>query len=124
MASLYSTGYNQGVRSGTSGAEVSDIRPEQAYDVDLRRLDPEERRSARSLNSNQDRIARFFKAARAAGAYKQKTDIDEPMIRGKTPRQRVAIKGVELPTRGDSGGRSGSTAYAHKPQPQFGKSFI
>lgn len=124
MANTYNPLYTPGVNSGTSGAEVSDLRPEQAYDTDLRRLDPEERNSAASVNNEQERIGKFMRAARTAGAYRQRTSIAEPAVRGKTPRGRSEISGTELPSLGDSGGRSGSTAYAHKPKPTFGKPFV
>jgi hypothetical protein len=109
--------------SGTSGAEVSDLRPEQAYDTDLRRLDPDERFAIENINDSQDRVAQYMKAARTAGAYQQRTSISEPSVRGKTPRTRASIEGTELPTTGDSGGRSGAVGYARKPTGQFGKPF-
>ena len=124
MANIYSPTYDPRQNSGTSGAEVSDLRPEQAYDTDLRRLDPEERGVIESTNANQDRIARFMKAVRTAGAYQQRSGIAEPAIRGKTPRTRASIQGTELPTTGDSGGRSGAVGYARKPKPTFGKPFV
>ena len=92
MANTYNPLYLTGINSGTSGAEVSDLRPEQAYDTDLRRLDPEERSSAASVNSNQDRVGKFMRAARTAGAYRQRAGIAEPTVRGKTPRGRSEIK--------------------------------
>lgn len=92
MASIYSPLYETGQRSGgTSGAEVSDLRPEQAYDIDLRRLDPEERDIASSLNNKQDRVARFTKAVKTAAAYNQRKNIMDPQIRGKTPRSELLI---------------------------------
>jgi hypothetical protein len=124
MASTYSSIYRSGVNSGTSGAEVSDLRPEQAYDTDFRRLDPEERESVETINRNQDRVARYMRAAKTAGAYQQRTSIDEPLIRGKIPRMTAVIEGTELPSTGDSGGRTGAVGYARKPKPNFGKSFI
>lgn len=116
-------GYDPTTDAGTSGAEVSDLRPEQAYDTDLRRLSADERPEAESLNDNQNRVAKFMRAARSAGAYKQRASIDEPMIRGRTPRVPASINGVALPTRGDSGGRSGAIGYADKPRPLSGKSY-
>jgi len=124
MASIYSSIYTPGVNAGTSGAEVSDLRPEQAYDTDFRRLDPDERRSAEAINDNQNRVARYMRAAKTAGAYQQRANIDEPMIRGKTPRAKAVIDGTELPSTGDSGGRTGSVGYARKPKPNFGRGFI
>ena len=123
MANIFKPTYDPGRDAGTSGAEVSDLRPEQAYDTDLRRVDEEQRDSAQSINRNQSRVAKFMRAAKTAGAYRQRASIDEPTIRGKTPRSRAEINGVELPTTGDSGGRSGGVGYARKPASQFGKNF-
>ena len=39
MARFYDSTYDPRQDSGTSGAEVSDLNPEQGYDVDLRRLE-------------------------------------------------------------------------------------
>ena len=123
MASTFRPNYDPRNDSGTSGAEVSDLRPEQAYDTDMRRLPEDERGSAASVNRNQDRVAKFMRSARSAGKYRQKASIDEPTIRGRTPRVRAEINGVELPTTGDSGGRTGGVGYARKPGAQFGKGF-
>ena len=124
MASIYSSSYTPGTKAGTSGAEVSDLRPEQAYDTDFRRLDPGERESAQEINDKQNRVARYMRAAKTAGAYQQRASIAEPTIRGKTPRAKAIIDGTELPSTGDSGGRTGAVGYARKPQPNFGKAFI
>jgi len=123
MVNIFKPNYDSTQNSGTSGAEVSDLRPEQAYDTDMRRLSAEERPSAESVNKDQERVAKFMRAAKTAGAYRQRSSIDEPTVRGKTPRTRAEIAGVELPTTGDSGGRSGAVGYARKPAAQFGKSF-
>lgn len=117
------TGYDPRPDAGTSGAEVSDLRPEQAYDTDLRRLTQDERFQAESLNDNQDRVAKFMRAAKSAGAYKLRAGIDEPTIRGRTPRVPASIQGVSLPTTGDSGGRSGAVGYADKPKPNSGRAY-
>lgn len=109
--------------SGTSGAELSDIRPEQAYDTDLRRVEPRERNSVSELNSKQDRVAKYMAAARSAGKFRQKAGIDEPAIRGKTPRTEANIGGTSLPSMGDTIGRAGSTNYANKPGSSFGRSY-
>jgi hypothetical protein len=124
MADLFNSNYDPRQLSGTSGAEVSDLRPEQAYDTDLRRVEESERGSAESLNDNQNRVAKYMRAAKSAGKFRQSAGIDEPSIRGKTPRSEASINGTVLPSLGDSGGRSGSTGYARKPQPQFGKPFV
>ena len=39
MARFYDSTYDPRQDSGTSGAEVSDLNPEQGYDVDLRRFE-------------------------------------------------------------------------------------
>lgn len=123
MANRFRPTYDPGINSGTSGAEVSDLNPEQAYDTDMRRVDEASRPSAESLNDDQNRVAKFMRAAKTAGAYRQRASIDEPLIRGKVPRTRAEIAGVELPSTGDSGGRTGSVGYARKPTAQFGKGF-
>jgi len=125
MASLYNTNYDPQKDSGTSGVEVSDLNPEKLYDTDLRRVDPEQRDNL-GVNDKQERVSKFMKAARAAGKYKQSTGISEPSIRGKTPVGKAAISGVELPSlRGRNFGPpgAGSTEYAHKPKPSFGRGF-
>ena len=123
MANRFRPTYDPGINSGTSGAEVSDLNPEQAYDTDMRRVDEAARPSAESLNNDQNRVAKFMRAAKTAGAYRQRASIDEPLIRGKVPRTRAEIAGVELPSTGDSGGRTGAVGYARKPTAQFGKGF-
>jgi hypothetical protein len=123
MANIFTPTYDPRQDSGTSGAEVSDLNPEQAYDTDLRRLSQDERGPAQSVNNLQNRVAKFMRAAKSAGAYQQRTSIDEPTIRGKTPRTQAVIAGTELPSTGDSGGRTGAVGYARKPGSQFGKGF-
>jgi hypothetical protein len=123
MADSYSLNYDPRLRSGTSGAEVSDLRPEQAYDTDLRRIAPESRSVVEPINDNQERIGRFIKAAKTAGRFRQSALINEPSIRGKTPRSEATIDGTTIPNLGDRFGRGGGTNYANKPQPRFGRSF-
>ena len=102
--------------SGTSGTESSDLRPEKAYDTDLRRVDAEERPAIEALNDKQDQIAKYFAAARSAGKFRQQAAIDEPTIRGKTPRTEANIAGTALPSMGDRIGQAGGTNYADGPQ--------
>ena len=123
MANLFDPNYDPRQLSGTSGAEVTDLHPEQAYDTDMRRIEPSERSSAESVNDKQGRVAKFMAAARSAGKFRQKAMIDEPGIRGKTPRTEANINGTALPSLGDTYGRVGSTNYANKPQPRFGRPF-
>jgi hypothetical protein len=124
MARFLDPTYDHRKQSGTSGAEVTDLNPEQAYDTDIRRLDKTEREIANETDvrniRQQDRVAKYMAAAKTAGAYKQKTSIDEPQIRGRTPRNEANINGVVLPSQGDSGGKAGGVSYARKPQPYAG----
>lgn len=120
MARFLDPVYDPRHDSGTSGAEVSDLTPERAYAVDIRRLDEEERTTAdRSDVKNekqQNRVAKFMAAAKTAGAYRQRASIAEPQIRGRTPKSEASIQGVVLPSTGDSGGRTGSVSYAERPK--------
>tara|TARA_R100001443_G_C3361468_1_gene179140 strand:+ start:3322 stop:3735 length:414 start_codon:yes stop_codon:yes gene_type:complete len=137
MARFYDPTYDPQRDSGTSGIEVSDLNPEDQRDVDLRRLDPEERNIYKDIKkdfsypkdqeSSQERISKFMKSVRAAGEYKQRSGISEPMVRGRTPIGKASIDGVELPSQRTSnfgGPGAGATEYAHKPKPNFGKSFV
>ena len=125
MARFYDPTYDPQKDSGTSGAEISDLNPEQLYDTDLRRVD-EDVRGDLEINDKQDRVAKFMRAAKPAGKYKQSKGISEPTIKGRTPISKAEISGLELPSlRGRNYGPpgAGSTEYANKPKPQFGKSF-
>ena len=125
MARFYAPTYDPQKDSGTSGAEISDLNPEQLYDTDLRRVD-EDVRGDLEINDKQDRVAKFMRAAKTAGKYKQSKGISEPTIKGRTPISKAEISGLDLPSlRGRNYGPpgAGSTEYANKPKPQFGKSF-
>ena len=61
MARFYDTTYDPAKDSGTSGAEISDINPEQAYDVDLRRLQMDKRGDVEPSNEQQGRARNFLK---------------------------------------------------------------
>jgi hypothetical protein len=98
----------RGVTTGSSGAELSDLNPEHGYDIDVRRLDPEERGVAERSNAAQPGIAKYFRAAKAAGKFQQSSQINEPTSA----------------SHGDRIGRGGSTNYADKPAVQFGKYFV
>tara|TARA_R100000152_G_C6654803_1_gene95398 strand:- start:265 stop:681 length:417 start_codon:yes stop_codon:yes gene_type:complete len=136
MARFYDPTYDPQKDAGTSGIEVSDLNPQDQRDVDLRRLDPEERdiyddrksefSHEKHQESSQKRISKFMRAAKTAGKYKQSKGISEPTIKGRTPISKAEISGLELPSlRGRNYGPpgAGSTEYANKPKPQFGKSF-
>jgi hypothetical protein len=120
MANLFSPEEDPRRLPGTSGAELTDLNPEQAYDTDLRRVAEEDRSATESVNDRQGRVAKFMRAAKSAGAYRQRAGIDEPTIRGRTPRNPATIDGTELPSMGDTIGRAGSTNYADKPLPRSG----
>lgn len=124
MARFLDPTYDPRQMSGTSGADISDLNPEQAYDTDVRRLDETEREIADSTDvrntRQQDRVSKFMAAARTAGAYRQQAGIDEPQINGRTPRNEANIDGVVLPSLGDSGGTAGGVGYARKPRPSSG----
>ena len=119
MARFLDPTYDPRQDSGTSGGDTSDLHPERAYDTDIRRLDETARDSADAADTRnevaQDRVKKYMAAAKTAGAYKQRTQIAEPSIRGKTPRSEAVIQGVQLPSLGDTVGTAGSTNYARKP---------
>ena len=126
MARFYDSTYDPTQDSGTSGAEVSDLNPEQGYDVDLRRIEADEGEDVESINRQQNRVRRFFKSAKAAGAFKQRSGFDEPSIGGRVPVGKASLGGTELPSlrgRNFGGPGAGATEYATKPKPQFGKAF-
>ena len=126
MARFYDSTYDPTQDSGTSGAEVSDLNPEQGYDVDLRRIEADEREDVENINRQQNRVRRFFKSAKAAGAFKQRSGFNEPSIGGRVPVGKASLGGTELPSlrgRNFGGPGAGSTEYASKPKPQFGKAF-
>ena len=119
MARFLDPTYDPRQDSGTSGGDTSDLHPERAYDTDIRRLDETARDSADAADTRnevkQNRVKKYMAAAKTAGAYKQRTQIAEPTIRGKTPRSEAVIEGVQLPSLGDTVGTAGSTNYARKP---------
>jgi hypothetical protein len=119
MARFLDPTYDPRQDSGTSGGDTSDLHPERAYDTDIRRLDETARDSADAADTRnevkQDRVKKYMAAAKTAGAYRQRAQIAEPTIRGKTPRSEAVIEGVQLPSLGDTVGTAGSTNYARKP---------
>lgn len=125
--------------SGSSGGEVSDLTPERSYDTDVRRLSADERETANRADTRnektQARVSTFLKAVKAASNYKQRKEVEEPMIGGKTPQQPLninparpgpypAMTSLEVPSKGDKQGPVGSTNYARKPTFNFGRSFV
>jgi hypothetical protein len=120
MARFFDPNYDPRQDSGSSGSEITDLHPERNYDTDLRRIAESERPDIEAINNDQGRIRRFFKAAKTANKYRQEAYIDEPTIRGETPRSPAIINGAEVPSTGDEYGTVGSVGYAKKPQPQSG----
>ena len=126
MSRFYDPTYDPTKDSGTSGAEISDLNPEQGYDVDLRRFEQDQRGDVESVNDKQNRVRRFFKSAKAAGAFRQRSGFNEPSIGGRIPVGKASLGGTELPSlrgRNFGGPGAGATEYASKPKPQFGKAF-
>ena len=95
----------------TSGVDRSDRNPEDAYDVDLRRIAPEDRQELRKggINRQQGRVSRALTAAKAAGRYKKS-------MAGKDPAGAPFKHGGVFPGEGDKIGRQGSYGYADKPE--------
>ena len=111
----------------TSGVDRTDLNPEDAYDVDLRRIDPEERGTLRKggINSQQGNVEKRMRAARSAGRYKQSALVDQPLREDGRP-----YKYGRVPfgsTFGGLGrveskvGRQGGYGYADKPKRMFGR---
>jgi hypothetical protein len=100
----------------TSGVDRSDRNPEDAYDVDLRRIDPEERQSLRKggINRQQGRVSKALTAVKAAGRYQKS-------MAGKDPAGAPYKYGGVFPGEGDKFGRQGGYGYAEKPSSFFGK---
>lgn len=120
MARFFDSTYDPRQDSGSSGSEINDLVPERNYDTDLRRIPQDERGEVEDINEKQAGIKKFFSAAKAANKYRQKASIDEPTLRGETPRSEANIDGVEIPSLGDEYGTVGSVGYAKKPKPQSG----
>lgn len=117
--------YDPTVDAGSSGGDTSDLNPGRAYTTDTRHFDSEERSIADKANTGNTKegsnINKYLAAARSAGKFKQQTMIDEPQIRGRTPRTEANIKGTNVPTLGDRIGTGGSTNYATKPGRMAGR---
>jgi hypothetical protein len=111
--------YDPRVDAGSSGGDSSDLNPGRAYRTDTRHFSNEEKATADKAGTSniakESRVDKFLAAARTAGKFKQKALIDEPQIRGRTPRTEANIKGTNVPTLGDRIGIGGSTNYATKP---------
>ena len=107
----------------TSGVDRSDRNPEDAYDVDLRRIAPEDRQELRKggINKNQGRVTRALSAARAAGKYRKGTMFNQPLREDGIPYERGGSRQLEeVPGFGDKFGRQGGYGYAEKPGQPLG----
>ena len=129
MANFFKSTYDPQVDAASSSVEVSDLNPQKSYDTDLRRVDEDSRLSVQNINVPQERIGKYFRAAKTAEAYKTRAGIAEPTIGGKTPRNPAVMDissygspfgGTVLPSMGDTVGQGGSTNYAQKPGRAFG----
>ena len=117
--------YDPRVDSGSSRGDDSDLNPGRSYTTDTRHFNTEEKAIADKAGTSnvkeESKVNTYLAAAKAAGKFKQKTMIDEPQIRGRTPRVEANIKGTYVPTLGDRIGTGGSTNYATKPGRTAGK---
>lgn len=127
MASFSDPTYNRAKDSASSGGYVTDLNPERGYDVDIRRLDEDEKLTADAADTRnerqQNRVQKFFRAAKSAGKYRQKASVDEPLIRGRVTKNEAYIAGTYTPSLGDEMGPVGGMGYAKKPQPFSGKPY-
>ena len=107
----YNPNYDKLLDAGSSGGDRTDLTPEKAYDVDIRRLPEADRETAFAADTRnvgkQRRVEKFLRAKRSAGKFQQKRDFDGPW----TDRQGQTPAFLE----GDRFGRAGSTNYADKP---------
>ncbi|MGA1722234.1 MAG: hypothetical protein ACO4B0_17400, partial [bacterium] len=105
----------------------SDLTPERRYDVDLRRLNTQDRNTASAADTEnfvkQNRVSRFLSAARLANKYQSQSDTKYPIIGNSVSRQEASRRGVTLPSLGEAPGARGSVNYADKPQPRTGKPY-
>ena len=102
--------YDPSLDAGTSATDTSDLNPGRAYDVDIRRLDSDERTTAKKTDneSQQERINKFMAAAKSAGKFRQSALLNESTSADQ----------------GETFSPVGSVGYARKPQPNFGSPFI
>jgi hypothetical protein len=111
--------YDPTSHSGSSSVDTSDRNPGNSYVTDTRNFDKSEKATAEKAGTNNqgtdDRTQKFLAAARVSGRYQKNALIDEPGIRGNTPRIEANIKGTNVPTLGDKIGITGSTNYSKKP---------
>lgn len=112
----YSPTYDPSKDSATSTKFISDLNPEDSYDVDLRNLDSAERRTARigdaAGEAKQNRVEKSLRAARSAAKFRQKRNYDQPYT-DRSGQLTGLVQGDDFPY-------AGSTNYADKPKATFG----
>ena len=117
--------YDPTVDAGSSGGDTSDLNPGRAYRTDTRHFSSEEKVTADKAGTSnvrqESKVNKYLAAAKTAGKFKQQALVDEPQIRGRTPRTEANIKGTNVPTLGDRIGLGGSVNYATKPTSFAGK---
>ena len=117
--------YDPTVDAGSSGGDTSDLNPGRAYRTDTRHFSSEEKVTADKAGTSnvrqESKVNKYLAAAKTAGKFKQQALVDEPQIRGRTPRTEANIKGTNVPTLGDRIGFGGSVNYATKPTSSAGK---
>ena len=115
-------------RPGTSVAEQTDQSPEQKYDIDLRRLDEEDRADADIMNQKERTMRRRLAAVRAAGKYEQSAQIRDtrPGRRSVPPENPPVAAGVQYPSlrMGGKFGKRGGENYAQGPTPPGSQFFM
>jgi len=113
----YSPTYDRSKDSGTSATGTGDLNPESGYSLDLRNLDPEERRTAKIADAGgeaqQNRVEKSLKAARSAAKFRKKREYDQPYT-DRSGQLSGIVEGDDFPY-------AGATNYADKPKAQFGK---
>ena len=99
----------------SSGAEVSDLNPEQQYDVDLRYFDEEEKAMGGDLanKGKQRNVRQFLKSSKAADLYRKKKEVEAPYFDQRYLEGYSSFYGPKY-------GPVGSTNYAPKPTSRLG----
>jgi len=112
----YSPTYDRSKDSASSAGYVSDVKPEAGYSLDLRNLDPEERRTAKigdaAGEAQQNRVEKSLRAARSAAKFQKKRSYDQPYT-DRSGQLSGIVEGDDFPY-------AGATNYADKPEKKFG----
>lgn len=111
---MFNLNYDPLKDSASSGSEVTDLNPGRIYNTDLRRLEEEDIDIVGPSNQKEKQITSYMRAAKAAGKYRKKMEIDYPLGPGGD------VPGYFS---GDRFGKSGGTNYAEKPKRFSGKPY-